>query len=306
MPKEVFLINPMKKCDKHLNPLPGRYKKTKLVKNPLAETLMVVGANPVRRRSKEMLTNSWYGESKRHSSAAKKGWRKRRRSSRAVSAAPRRRKRRVTAAPRRRRRAVAVAAPRRRRTAATPVARRRRTARTRRASAIRGTSPRRYRRYATNPRRRRSYRRNPIALGGMVSTLKSSLPLAITGGASIIATNMAPSFASKYIGTSDMAKYGVQVATALGGGIAVRKFVGSQHATIWTVAGLAVIVANLAQKYLLGKTLAGLGMEYQVPPSVYGMNAFPYEVNDMSGYGIGAFPNEASMDGPYDSTVSPY
>ena len=314
MPKEVFLINPMKKRRK--NPLPGRSKNKKygrrnLVQNPLAETLMIVGTNP-RGRSSEMLTNTWYGESRRHAAAAKKGWRKRRRSRKVVSAAPRRRKRRtaVAVAPRRRRRTVAAAPRRRRRTTrrASPVVARRRRAVARRSSALRGTSPRRYRRYAVNPRRRRrSYRRNPVNISGIISTLKSSLPLAVTGGASIIVTNMAPSFASKYVGSSQMAKYGVQVATAIGGGMTVRRFVGGQHATIWTVAGLAVIVADLANKYLLGKTLAGLGMEYQIPPSVYGMNAFPYEVDNMSGYGMGAFPSEqVSMDGPYDQTVGPY
>ena len=320
MPIEPFLVNPPKKLPKRKNPLPGRLlskmqrkygrdgmsaawkstrsrRRSNLVENPLAETLMIVGTNPRRRRN-EMLDNAWYGHPLEHRRAALKGWRKRK-TKRAVGG---RRKRRIAVAPRRR-----------------AVARKRRTTRRKRSVQLSlpftGTATRRYldnprrrrrgarrRRMLDNPRRsRRRMRRNPIALGGIMGSVSRALPLAVTGGASIIVTNMAPGFAARFVGTSNIARYGVQFATAVGGGIGVGKFVGREHGTIWTVAGLAVIVADLANKYILGRALAGLGAEYEIPPAVYGMGAFPYEEQ-----GVGAYPEDVMMSGPYDTAVGPY
>jgi hypothetical protein len=259
---------------------------------------MIVGANPIKRRRNEMLENSWYGHPLEHRRAALKGWRKRRR---AVG---------------KRRKLVAKAAPRKKyKTKKRKVARRG----VQLSLPFTGTATRRYldnpprrrrgtsrrRRMLDNPRKHvRRMRRNPVALGGIMGSFTNALPLAVTGGASIIVTNLAPGFAARFVGMSNIAKYGVQVATAVGGGIGVSKFVGREHGTIWTVAGLAVIIADLANKYVLGRTLAGLGAEYEVPPSVYGMGAFPYEES-----GVGAYPEDvgmSGMSGPYDQTTGPY
>lgn len=241
-----------------------------------------------------MLENTWYGHPLEHRRAALKGWKKRRtgvsKGKRKLVAAPKYAKRKVTKKRATKRRGVQLALP----FTGTATRRYLDNPRKRRRSVRR-------RRMMDNPRRRRAYRRNPVALGGIMSSVSRALPLAVTGGASIIVTNMAPGFAARFVGTSDVAKYGVQFATAVAGGIGVGKFVGREHGTIWTVAGLAVIVADLANKYILGRALAGLGAEYEVPPSVYGIGAFPYE-----DAGMGAYPEDIGMSGPYDQTTGPY
>lgn len=312
MATEPFLINPPRK---RVFPRTLQTKKrSRLSPNPLGEALMIVGTNPLTRRT-EMLENAWFGHPVEHRRAALKGWRKRK----SASPARRRRKKAVSAAaPVRRKRRVV-------RRATAGVRRRRRTGARRRRPApllYTGATPFRYannprrhrrsrRRLSSNPRRSRRMRRNPVNLGGMFGSFKRALPLAVTGGAAIIVTNLAPSFAARFVGTSNIAKYGVQAATAVVGGMGVSRFVGREHGAIWTVSGLAVIVADLAQKYLLGRFLpavAGFGeYEYEMGPGVYGVNAFPeamsaYPEESVQGFGSSFGENSD----PYSATTSPY
>lgn len=330
MATEPFLINPPRKrvlprtlqakkqsrkfIDGKSRARKVQSKRSRFTPNPLGEAIMIVGTNPISRRT-SMLENAWFGHPVEHRRAAVKGWRRRKR-----SAAPARKRRSV------KRRAVSAAPKRRRavsrRSTAGTTRRRRRS--TRRSSPVlyTGATPFRYannprrrrrsRRLSSNPRRRssRRMRRNPasLGLGGMVGSFKRALPLAVTGGAAIIATNLAPSFAARYVGYSNVAKYGVQVATAVVGGIGVSKFVGREHGTVWTVSGLAVIVADLAQKYLLGRfmpSVAGFG-EYQMGPSVYGVNAFPEAMDAYPEEAVQGFGGFGEVTDPYSQTVGPY
>jgi hypothetical protein len=302
---EPFLINPLYrkrirfKKRRFSNPLPSpllrrmtkRYGKKGMTKaweayrrgirrNPLGEEVIIVGANPIRGGERKMA--------------------RRRRRRRMFDNARRRRRRayRMRDNVRRRRRA--------RRMYANP-RRRRRVRRYRRyrdnawfgESARHATAARRgwrrRRRLRSNPVRRRRgrfLRDNPATIGG---TVKKVLPLAITGGASIIATNLTPGLVGV---TSPWTRYGVQAATALAGGWAVGRFVGREHGVVWTVTGAAVIVADLLQKYVLRGILPGLsgfGEEYE-------LDAFPYQAEAVS-----AFPEESTAGFgayPYDTTVA--
>lgn len=318
---EPFLINPPSRLGKYRLSVPDDSESFK--SNPFGEELLIIGGNPKNRRRSSMLSNAWYGHRAEHASAARKGWRKRR-TKRAASAGPRRRRRAVRAAAaapvRRRRRRTQLALP-----FAAPRRRRRSTRRRRRSYAMsprrRATRTRARRRissilpfgmgsmYRANPvrRRRRSSRRlrsNPvIGRGGLIGRFTSALPLAITGGASIIATNIAPGIAARYVGTSDLAKYGVQAATAVVGGMGVSKFVGREHGTIWTVAGLAVIAADILSKHVVSRIMPSLGVGAY--DTGYEMGAFPFEAVS----GIGAFPEETMSglsDGPYGAGAGPY
>ena len=151
-----------------------------------------------------------------------------------------------------------------------------------------------------NPRRRRRssrrMRRNPVGIGSLTGTVRSVLPLAITGGASIIATNITPGLVGV---TSPWMRYGVQAATAFGGGWAVGKFIGKQHGVVWAVTGTAVIVADLLQKYVLRGILPGLS---GFGEDEYDMGAFPYQET------MGAFPGESTIGAypTYDVGAYPY
>ena len=146
----------------------------------------------------------------------------------------------------------------------------------------------RRRRKSKSSKRRRSFRRNPVvSLGGIQSTVKRTIPLAITGGASIIAVNMVPSIARV---TSPVMRYGAQAASILGGGIAVGKFVGKEHGMIWTVAGAAAIAADLLQRFVVGRFLPSAPVSAPATVSdyvlddgygAYGMDAY---AEDLSAY----------------------
>jgi hypothetical protein len=62
---ENFLVNPPKKHRK------AKRRHAKKRHNPIGESLMIAGLNPFRKR--HMRHNSWFGHSKQHSTAAKKG-----------------------------------------------------------------------------------------------------------------------------------------------------------------------------------------------------------------------------------------
>ncbi len=285
---EPFLINPYrisKRGTKRISSIRRRLKKRspRLVKNPIGSEVIIVGGNP------------WWNDSAGHSRAAKKGWRaKKRRGGRrlSVSARPVRR--------RRKRKAVALKS-------ATPVRRRRR--RTKKAVARRpvrrrvATKRRRKSAVARRPARRRSVarRRNPaISLPRILGVdLGTVLPLAITGGISIIATSAVPNM----LGVQGRwATYGVKIAVGIGGSLVIRKTIGRSHALIWVVSSASVIVAELLKTYVLGNILPGLAAF----PDESGVAAYPEEVELGNEYGA---PVEYGMDGigegyPYGGEVA--
>lgn len=167
---------------------------------------------------------------------------------------------------------------------------------------ILGLNPKHRRRNKTMARRRRSRtRRNPI-VSDIQSTVRKTVPVAITGGASIIASSIVPGLVRV---TSPWMRRGVQAATALAGGAVVSKAVNKDHGLAWTVAGAAVIVADLLQTYVIGRFMpglapvsaAGFGMLSEgdyYENAEYGMGAFPIGMSGMS-----AYPEEAVSSYPY-------
>ena len=139
-------------------------------------------------------------------------------------------------------------------------------------------------------------RRNPVlslGLGRIAGVnIRNLLPLAFTGGASVVATTIAP----RVVGVvNPWAQYGVQAAVGIGGAAVINKTVGRDHGMAWAIASGAVIVADLLQKFVLSRVL---------PQYVSGIDAFPDEVVE----GIAAFPDEVEevegIGDAYDS--SPY
>jgi len=160
-----------------------------------------------------------------------------------------------------------------------------------------------------NPRRKRirRYRRNPAILRGLPRLggvdLGNVIPLAITGGASVVATSVAPGMARV---SSKYARYGVQAAVGIGGAVVLNRTLKGQHGTIWAVTSFAMIVSDVLQQHVLGRlgiSMAGLGAEY--PEYYESMGAFPYEGDEE----VGAYPEEVAVEGlsdyPYEETI-PY
>lgn len=147
---------------------------------------------------------------------------------------------------------------------------------------------------AGNPRRRRR-RRNPVTLAQLPGQLQSVLPLAVTGIASRIVTSSAPGM----IGVANpWAKIGVKTAVALVGGQFVNQMLRNDHGLVWTVVGMADVVADAVNQLMPG-VLPGLS-EYPDYYSEYGyggegVSAYPEEVS--------AYPEEVSQypyDGPHE------
>ena len=176
--------------------------------------------------------------------------------------------------------------------------------RRRETSMARRRSRRRKNPFGLNPKRRsRRTRRNPaLSLGGVQSTIKKTLPIAITGGAAIIASSIVPNLVRV---SSPWMRRGVQAATALAGGAVVSKAINKDHGLAWTIAGAAVIMADILQTYVVGRFMPGLtstagfgalseGDYYE--NAEYGMGAFP---TGMSGLGMNAYPEESVSAYPY-------
>lgn len=217
--------------------------------------------------------NTWFGQPRRHRKAAKKGWRRGHRigSRRIRHYNPRRRYRRNPA--------VVASNPRRRR-------------RSHRA-------------------RRHSYRRNPaLSLGGFTSQLtnvRGWAPLAITGALSAITGQVVPTMVG--LSGNPWSKIGVQLVVAIGGGMAVEKFVDARHGQAWMIVGVSMVGFQLLKEFVLipyaPQFAVGLGdyMNYdvynpdnevsqEVGAFPQAMSAFP---NAMSDYpGVGGYPYDGS------------
>ena len=124
-------------------------------------------------------------------------------------------------------------------------------------------------RYHHNPRRH--YRRNPI-MGG------SYIPLVLGGAAGAVMVRFIPKIVGVASGT--LTDYGVRVATIVGGGYAVKRFISQRAAEGWIVGSAAVFLTDL-----LAPTLSGLGLS--------GMAAFP-PMGMPAMAGFGAFPGQYS------------
>lgn len=155
-----------------------------------------------------------------------------------------------------------------------------------------------------NPRRRH-YKRNPaLSIGGL--QIKKNLPFVATGAVSAIAVTFVPAITG-LSAKGPIYKYGAQLATAIGGGMLVGKFVGRSHGTVWMIVGASVVLADVLKTYVL----TGLGL------SDYMLEAFPdsgeeemsaYEMEDYGdAYGeitegdeLEAFPQVLS-ESPYSA-----
>lgn len=190
---------------------------------------------------------------------------------------------------------------------------RRRVRRYRRARAFRfNENPRRryrrtYRRRRTymmdNPRRRRSYRRryrryrrNP-ALAPAISLRRPMTLLmpVLTGVAAKLATERVPTMLNI---TAPLTRAAVQLGVAFGGGMILRRMIGSTNAGVWTIVSAVTIASELVSKYVFKTALSYMSAE-EIP---YG--GFPVA---SYGRGMGAYPEQMSDDmGAFPTASYPY
>lgn len=149
-----------------------------------------------------------------------------------------------------------------------------------------------------NPRRR--HRRNPAIAAGGPLDIMGNLPYIATGAISAIAVVAVPSLTGMGV-KGPIYKYGTQVATAIGGGIVVGKFVGKSHGAVWALVGSAVIVADIVKTYLL----SSLGLSDALGLNDYNLEAFPaagmqdYNLEDYGEGELEAFPSTEIEESPY-------
>lgn len=137
-------------------------------------------------------------------------------------------------------------------------------------------------------RRHRRYRRNPpVTVRGFLGTFQRTLPLAITGVASGVVTDMAPGMIGL---VNPWARLGTKAAVAVLGGPMVGNLIGRDHGDVWTIVGVARVVTDLVKQFMPG-VIPGLSdyPGYYDEMTYSGMQAFPEEVS--------AFPEEV---GAYD------
>lgn len=168
------------------------------------------------------------------------------------------------------------------------VKRRKRSAR--RSNPVVGTT-------MSNPirhRRRRSARRRNPAIGGIlkqftggVMDIRGWAPLAVTGAFSAITGATVPTMLGV---VNPWAKLGVQTAIAIGGGIAVEKFVDKRHGQAWMVVGVAMVGYQLLKQFVLVPYLPQFAVGLGDYPSYYPNSG--YEEADEVSQQVGAFPNQ--------------
>jgi hypothetical protein len=146
----------------------------------------------------------------------------------------------------------------------------------------------------TNPRRRRSYgrrhRRNPaISIGKFTSSITnvgSWAPLAVTGGLSAITGAIVPSMVGVI---NPWARLGVQLAVAVGGGMAVENFVDKRHGEAWMIVGVSMVGYQLLKQFVLIPYL---------PQFAVGLGSYENYYSDWNddsvSQEVGAYPNEVS------------
>ena len=176
---------------------------------------------------------------------------------------------------------------------------------------------RRHKRYSSH----RRHRRNPMGISlsrftGQLTNVRSWAPLAVTGALSAITGAVAPGMIGFGLDANPWSKIGVQLVVAIGGGLAVEKFVDARHGQAWMIVGVSMVGYQLLKQFVLVPYLpqfaVGLGADYMNYYPDYrqntvsqGVGAFPQDVSDYPG--VGAFPNYMSGDmGAYPYDGHPY
>lgn len=340
MATEPFLINPPRRLPMRLRhwstvirPRKRSIRVGKFLRryNPIGETLVTIGANPVRRRYSSM---AMYDDNPRKWTKAEreaqrklimriKPWLKRGKrkavGAEAVSVLPRKRRwKKTTIAipvgirvgnPRRRRRHYDNAwygQPRRHSKAA-------KKGWSKRRGVLSNPRRRRYHRRYDNPRRyHRRYDNPAVTVGGIfrdITDIGNWLPVAISGGIGITTTAILPGMIAPNVIAQptygEFVKYGIQLVSAFGGGALVGNFVGRRHGEAWMVTSIAYVGYQLLRDWVfkpfLPQFAVGLGAyeEYYSPHE-------PYQtVGAGTGYGVHAFP-EAQMSAFPEAQMSAY
>jgi hypothetical protein len=135
---------------------------------------------------------------------------------------------------------------------------------------------------------------------GGVMNVREWAPLAVTGGLAAITGAVVPGM----LGVSNpWAKYGVQTALAIGGGLVVEQVVDKRHGQAWMIVGVAMVGYQLLKEFVLQpyfpQFAVGLGAyDY---PSYYPTSA--YENVENVSQQVGAFPGQMSA---FPSAMSDY
>lgn len=180
----------------------------------------------------------------------------------------------------------------------------RRTYRRRRRRRVRlFDNPRRrrrsYRRRRTymfdNPRRRRRsyrrrYRRNPAIAPALSLRRPMTLVMPVlTGVVAKLATERVPTMLNV---TAPLTRAAVQLGVAFGGGMILRRMIGSVNAGVWTIVSAVTIASELVNRYVFKTALSYMSAE-EIPYGGFpvarygsGMSAYPEQMSD----DMGAFP----------------
>jgi hypothetical protein len=166
---------------------------------------------------------------------------------------------------------------------------------------------RRHRRHRRNPimalnrRHRRHHRDNPASSAGIVPALSvhgivAWLPIAATGGVSMIVTNAAPTILNSYLNApvggvgpvapmSQWMKWGVQAGVGVAGAWGANKFLGKKHAAAWLAGSFFLIATDVTATYVVPMIKPYLPVSWQaalpggvvtpVPTTTTGTAAFP-------------------------------
>jgi hypothetical protein len=122
---------------------------------------------------------------------------------------------------------------------------------------------------------------------GGVMDIRGWGPLAVTGAFSAITGATVPAM----IGVvNPWAKLGVQTAIAIGGGIAVEKFVDKRHGQAWMIVGVAMVGYQLLKQFVLVPYLPQFAVGLGDYPSYYPVSQ--YENADEVSQQVGAFTNQ--------------
>lgn len=209
--------------------------------NPFGEEVMIVGANPGRKRKRTRRNLSLN------------------------------RKRRVVH--RRRRRVYALNPWRRRRSVYYSHNRRRRRGRRRYLPMLRNRAIR------SNRRRRRHYRRNPAFGGGLPAMsirrpMSLLIPMAI-GAGGYMAADLLP---AKLNMVDTFPRLGVKAAVAIGGSMVLSKFMGRSNGTIFMIGAGINLFQDLLKTFVFKTAVAGLGgYGAYVHPGGYGAYTEAYD-----------------------------
>lgn len=152
---------------------------------------------------------------------------------------------------------------------------------------------------SANPKRRtyrRRRNRNPKLGVGSINIMKPMtllMPVA-SGLAAKMITERVPMWVNI---VNPLPKFGVQLAVAIGGGMLLKKPVGTQNATIFTVVGATVALSEVITNWMGTAAMGWMGESYpeietygnEAAPEL-GMGAYPEEIS-----GFGAFPYSETM-----------